>query len=152
MKIIIIILLFIAGSTLSSCKYEPIYSQKEMNFKISKIEIENKNKINLEIKDNLNIYKNIKSSNEIVLEIDSQKNITTISKDANGNPKKFEMKIIVSLNVLQNENLKEKIKFTENFKYNNISNKFNLKQYENNIQKNLLDQIFQKILIYLSTI
>ena len=87
-------------------EYQPIYSQKQMNFKILKIEIENKNKINLEIKNNLNKYKNIKSSNEIELKIDSQKNITTISKDANGNPKKFEMEIIVSLNVLQNENLK----------------------------------------------
>ena len=62
------------------------------------------------------------------------------------------MEIIVTLIKSQKGKANEKVIFSENFKYNNTSNKFDLKKYENNIQQNLTNKIFQEMLLYLSSI
>ena len=151
MKITIILFILI-GMLISGCKYEPIYASKEMNFQITKIEIKNKNRINLDIKNKLNIYTNLKSSKKIELKIDSEKIINISSNNASGNAEKFDMQIIVTLIKSQKGKANEEVIFTENFQYNNISNKFDLKKYEKNIQQNLTNIIFQEMLLYLSSI
>ena len=137
---------------ISACKYEPIYSSKKMNFQITEIEIKNKNQISLDIQNKLNIYTNLNSSKKIGLEINSNRIINISSKDTLGNPKKFDMEIIVTLIKSQKGKANEEVKFSESFKYNNTSNKFDLKKYEKNIQQNLTNKIFQEILLYLSSI
>ena len=153
MKIKVSIITYILISfLLSGCKYEPIYSQKKLNFQILKIEIPNENQINSNIQKRLDHYRNLDSSKKIEVELDSEKIIIVSSKDMSGNPKKFEMQITVNLIVDYNDNLTKKTKFSERFNYNNISNKFDLKKYEENIDENLIDKIYQEILVYLSTI
>ena len=61
----------------------------------------------------------------------------------------FSMEINLDLEVLENNILKSKINFKETFEYNNQSNKFDLKQYENNIQNNLLNKIADDIIRHL---
>ena len=151
MKITIILFILI-GMLISGCKYEPIYSSKETSFQITKIEIKSKNEISLNIQKKLNVYTNLNSSKKIELEIDSGKTISSSSKDTLGNTKKFEMEIIVTLIKSQKGKANEKVIFSENFKYNNTSNKFDLTKYENNIQQNLTNKIFQEMLLYLSSI
>ena len=151
MKITVILFILI-GMLISGCKYEPIYSSKETSFQITKIEIKSKNEISLNIQKKLNVYTNLNSSKKIELEIDSEKIITSSSRDTLGNIKKFDMEIIVTLIKSQKGKTNEKVIFSENFKYNNTSNKFDLKKYENNIQQNLTNKIFQEMLLYLSSI
>ena len=151
MKITVILFILI-GMLISGCKYEPIYSSKETSFQITKIEIKSKNEISLNIQKKLNVYTNLNSSKKIELEIDSEKIITSSSRDTLGNTKKFDMEIIVTLIKSQKGKTNEKVIFSENFKYNNTSNKFDLKKYENNIQQNLTNKIFQEMLLYLSSI
>ena len=147
-----IIIFILINSLLSGCKYEPIYSQKKINFQISEIQIQNENKINLNIEKRLYAYKNVNSLKKIKLDLNSEKTITISSKDSRGDPKKFEMQIMIYLTVTKNENLSEKIEFIEKFKYNNTLNKFDLRAYEQNIEENLVNKIYQEILVYLSTI
>ena len=149
---ITVILFILISLIISGCKYEPIYSSKEMNFQITKIVIKDENEINLDIQNKLNIYTNLNSSKKIELEIDSKKIINISSRDNVGNPKKFDMEIMVTLIKSQKGKANEKVIFSENFKYNNTSNKFDLKKYENNIQQNLTNKIFQEMLLYLSSI
>ena len=59
------------------------------------------------------------------------------------------MEINLNLEVLKNNISKSKINFKETFEYNNQSNKFDLKQYENNIQNNLLNKITDDIIKHL---
>ena len=151
MKITVILFILI-GMLISGCKYEPIYSSKETSFQITKIEIKSKNEISLNIQKKLNVYTNLNSSKKIELEIDSEKIITSSSRDTLGNTKKFDMEIIVTLIKSQKGKVNEKVIFLENFKYNNTSNKFDLKKYEKNIQQNLTNKIFQEMLLYLSSI
>ena len=62
------------------------------------------------------------------------------------------IEIIINLDVLENDNLKRKITFKEDFEYKNKSNKFELYQYEKNIQKNLTSKLSKDLIEYLYSI
>ena len=51
-----------------------------------------------------------------------------------------------------NNKFKNNFVILENFNYNNISNKFNLKRYEKEIKKNLAETASDKIIFKLSNI
>ena len=146
--VIIIITLFI----LNNCGYTPIYSSKEDNFYIKKISQKNKSKLNSKIINNIKRFSNQDSENVIQLEISSNKEIDTIAKDEKGNPSRFQMTVFLNINVLSKNNYEvNKTKnFTENFNYQNNSNKFSLKQYEKEIEDILINKIIEESVIYLS--
>ena len=145
--IIIVISLFI----LNNCGYAPIYSSKENNFYID-ISQKNRSKLNSKIANNLKIFSNQNSKNIIQLEINSNKKIDTIQKDKKGDPSKFQMTIVLNINILNKNNyeINKTKSFSEKFDYNNISNKFSLKQYEKDIEDNLINKIVEEFVIYLS--
>ena len=69
-KTILIFLLFFG---ISNCGYNPIYSSKNSNFNITKIELVSKNKITTMIKNNIKNYSNSDSSNKFHLKFNSKK-------------------------------------------------------------------------------
>ena len=146
--VIIIIALFI----LNNCGYTPIYSSKQENFYIKEISQKNKSKLNSKIINNIKRFSNQDSENVIQLEISSNKEIDTIAKDEKGNPSRFQMTVFLNINVLSKNNYEvNKTKnFTENFNYQNNSNKFSLKQYEKEIEDILINKIIEESIIYLS--
>ena len=148
--IIIVITLFF----LNNCGYSPIYSSKNNNFYLKEISVKNKNKLNSKIENNIKKFSNQNSEKIITLEISSDKKIDIISKDKKGDPSIFNMTIILNLKILSKNNYEvNKItSFTENFKYNNNSNKFSLKQYEKEIEDTLVNKIVEKSILYLSEI
>ena len=143
--IIIVIALFI----LNNCGYTPIYSSKEKNFYIEKISKKNSSKLNSKFANNLEVFSNKNSKNIIQIEIDSVKKIETSQKDNKGDPSRFEMTIVLNMNVISKNYNKTKT-FSSNFNYSNDSNKFSLKQYEKEIENNLISKIVEKSIIYLS--
>ena len=86
---------------------------------------------------------------KFILKIGINVNKSITSKNKQGNPEIFSMEINLNLEVLKNNISKSKINFKETFEYNNQSNKFDLKQYENNIQNNLLNKITDDIIKHL---
>tara|TARA_B100000029_G_scaffold257373_1_gene254147 strand:+ start:721 stop:1179 length:459 start_codon:yes stop_codon:yes gene_type:complete len=148
--IIIVITLFF----LNNCGYSPIYSSKNNNFYLKEISVKNKNKLNSKIENTIKKFSNQNSEKIITLEISSDKKIDIISKDKKGDPSIFNMTIILNLKILSKNNYEvNKItSFTENFKYNNNSNKFSLKQYEKEIEDTLVNKIVEKSILYLSEI
>ena len=60
--------------------------------------------------------------------------------------------IVIQLRVLENEELIEKKSFLKNFSYKNNADKFNLKQYEKNIEDNLINDIVEEIVTYLQSL
>ena len=148
-KITIIISFFL----LLSCGYEPIFSSSKANFSITEIKLFGKKNVGSKIKKNLNIYKNVKNKSIFYsLKINSDQKQNIISRDAKGDPKIFEMQISVDLTLLENNKTKNKKNFKESFTYNNSTNKFDLKQYEKNIEDNLIKKITSKITLYLYSI
>ena len=62
------------------------------------------------------------------------------------------MQVSIDLTILENNKIKNKKNFKESYVYNNSSNKFDLNQYEKNIENNLIEKIVTKIIIYLYSI
>ena len=146
--IFVVIALFI----LNNCGYAPIYSSKNNNFYIEEISQGNKNKLNSKIINIIKKNSNQNSKNTLVLMISSNKKIDIITKDKKGDPSKFQMTILLNINILKkNKYEMNKTKsFSTDFNYNNNANKFTLKQYEKEIENILINKVVEKSIIYLS--
>ena len=145
-KSILLILLFFI---LAYCGFEPIYSSKKSNFNIGEIKINEKNKFNSIIKNNLKKISNNESQNKFDLIINSEKKRIVSSKDAKGNPQLLTMIISVEVQIIKDNVIKNTKNFSQDFSYSNNSNKFSLAQYEKDIEKNLINKIIENINTYL---
>ena len=142
---------------LSSCGYEAIYSLKNRvnyTFKISKLELSGDRQVNLKMKQILNNYRNpsitIEDSKNFELKISSESEKITTTKDAAGNATKFKNEITVNVQVTMGETFKSNFSITENFVYDNNSNTFELRAYENQIKNNLTEAAVDKIVFKLA--
>jgi len=146
-----LIFVVIALFMLNNCGYSPIYSSKNNNFYID-VSQKDRSKLNSKIENNIKKFSNQNTENIIQLEISSNKKINTISKDKKGDPSRFSMTISLTINILNKNNyeINKTKSFTEKFDYNNNSNKFSLKQYEKDIEDNLINKIIERSIIYLS--
>ena len=146
---------FILLIFLSSCGYEAIYSVKNIknyNFSISKLSFIGDREINLKIKQKLNNYtQEIKDIN-FILKITSTSEKIILAKDDAGDSTNFKIKTIVNIDVFNKEKLKSNFIITESFNYDNNSNKFELKNYEKEIKRNLADIITEKLIFKLANI
>jgi len=139
---------------LLSCGYESIYSNKQINsnynLSINTINYTGNNKVSHilknKIKKNLN---NEKKSTGLNLNLNSRLEKVVTSKDKKGNPIRYSIEIIINLEVFESGISKSKTNFEERFEYNNKSNKFGLKQYEENIKDNLIARLSGEIIRYL---
>lgn len=146
-----LIYIVIALFVLNNCGYTPIYSSKNNNFYID-ISQKNRSKLNSKIENNIKKFSNQNNENIIQIEISSNKKINIISKDKKGDPSRFSMIISLTINILNKNNyeISKTKNFTEKFDYNNNSNKFSLKQYEKDIENNLINKIIERSILYLS--
>ena len=146
-SIFVVIALFM----LNNCGYTPIYSSKNNNFYVD-VSQKNKTKLNSKIENNIKKFSNENNENIIQIEISSNKKINIISKDKKGDPSRFSMIISLTINILNKNNyeINKTKSFTEKFDYNNNSNKFSLKQYEKDIENNLINKIIERSVLYLS--
>ena len=137
---------------LNNCSgYQPIFSNKQFNFYISEITNINNDNISNQLIRSLSPYNIDNGKQKIALELKSEINENVVSRDVKGDPLVYEIKIEVEMNIISNVKDK-KLRFRENFSFNNQSNKFELSQYKNNLIENLTERIFEKILLSLQTI
>ena len=149
-KIIFLLLLL-----LSSCGYEAIYSKKNSSnyiFSISDLSFVGDKTINLAIKEKLSIFTQNKKDKDLVIKISSTSKKIILSKNTAGDATSFKNAISINVDVLMNDKFKNNFVILENFNYNNISNKFNLKRYEEEIKKNLAETASDKLIFKLSNI
>jgi len=138
----------------SSCGYEATYSLKNRAiyaFSISELILTGDRQINLKIKQILTPYNNpkIKKEKNFALNIfsSSEKIITT--KDAAGDAVKFKNEITVEVQVFLDGKNTSNIVIKESFIYDNNSDTFELKTYENQIKNNLAETAIDKVLFKL---
>jgi hypothetical protein len=140
---------------LSSCGYEAIYSVKNIknyDFSISELSLIGDREINLKIKQKLNNYtQEIKDIN-FTLKITSTSEKIILAKNDGGDSTSFKIKTIVNIDVFNKEKLKSNFIIVEGFDYDNNSNKFELKNYEKEIKRNLADIITEKLIFKLANI
>ena len=149
-KIILLLLLL-----LSSCGYEAIYSKKNLvnyDFTVSDLSFAGDKTVNLKIKEKLNNYAQNKKEKDFILRISSASEKIILSKNTAGDATSFKNSISINVEVLMNNKFKSNFIILESFNYNNISNKFNLKKYEEEIKNNLAETASDKLIFKLSNI
>jgi len=150
-KQIILLLLLL----LSSCGYEAIYSKKNSvnyDFTVSDLSFVGDRVVNLKIKEKLKNYAQDKKEKDFILKISSTSEKVIISKNTAGDATSFKNSVSISVEVLMNNKFKSNFIILESFNYNNISNKFDLKQLEKDIKNNLAEVASDKLIFKLSNI
>ena len=151
MKYKIIYLLVIL--LLSGCGFTPIYSNKNSDFKVVDVKMNLNNNLTNYIENRLFSFSNTNASKSFSIEINLEEEIIVILKDSKGDPLKN--KLITKIELIVNDNQNNLIStknFNEDFDYSVQDNKFNMKQYEQNIRQNLIEDISGQILSYLSNL
>ena len=145
-KITLLLVIFLIWG----CGYQPIYL-KNINSeqKIKTITLNGDQKINKIIINSLGIKEDRNLPTEYSLILKSLKKIDIISKDKSGNPLAYKTSIIVNFSLTEKERIIKQKEFVSIFTYNADDNKFNLSQYQKNIELNLINEISEKIFIYL---
>ena len=142
-----VIFIFLVG-----CGYEPIYSSKNINFSINEIQKEN-TQLNNEFTRALKTFSNKNALNQLKIKIDSKKNVKIKSKNSKGNPNVYELSITLKIVLYENNNnmIVEKV-FNRNINFDNRDDKFELSQYEKELEKLLINKIIEDVLKFLSNL
>ena len=145
-KILILIIFFITG-----CGYQPIYvweNTKDYIFK--KITLVGNNKINKSIVKalNLKIDKTGKSKEEVI--INSSIDIFETSKNSKGQVDSYRTNIKLDFKIKNNEKIIKSKSFMRNFSYNNKKNKFELVEYQKDVESSLTRKIIEELIIDLN--
>ena len=146
-KFFLILIIF-----LSNCGYNPIYLKKiDTEVLINSYQLIGDKNINRSIISYLGIKNNDNTNAKYNLKLNSTKLVETVAKDKVGNTSVYKTTIRVELSISEGNSVIKERTFVSNFIYNNISNKFDLFQYQKNIDKNLIKNLSEKILIFLTT-
>ena len=148
-KIIYIFLLLM----ITSCGYQMIYTTENINFLINEIKLSGNSEINNKIFNHFNFYKTNENYVKIYdVEVNSSLNKETSSRDKKGNTKIFKLSLNIKLNILEDNKLIKSKTFLKNSSYKSIDNKFDLKQYENNLINNMIDAVWEDIEVTLNSL
>ena len=135
---------------LTSCGYQPLYSKKEIKLLTKELEVSGNVKINNKITSALSIEisENNFSNQKIIIE--SKKQIIETSKNNKGQPDSYKMVINLRLSKIDKNGSFSEKNFTEEFSYKNKDNKFNLSEYEIEVENNLINKIIEKLILYIN--
>ena len=147
-KIFILFLLII-----TSCGYQPIYktNQNIDTLKIKEIKLTGDKTLGEKISKGLSlkIIKNDVALNK--LEIDSQMNLNETSKNSKGQVTSYRTTISTIISIIDgDDNLVRKKNISKQFSYNVLANKFKFKEYQEEIENNLINQIIRDVNIFLN--
>ena len=139
---------------LLSCGYSPIYqSNNEINLKLDLINYSGDKEIGRAIIKGLEKFKKGKNLNLFDASFDVTKKEIIVTKDKKGNPSSFRTTIEMNLDLTYQKNNKVFTKkFIEETTYNSMENKFELNQYELELEKQIISELTEKILNYLTNV
>ena len=141
------LLLFFLLVLLYGCGFTPIYKLQSTNFYLSQITSDNENNQYHIFKNIMRPYMNDDKEISYEIKINLEKTKKTISKDSNGNPLIYMMRINAQTSIQSNYAIISSKNYEKKFKYNYKSNIFDLNLYENEIEKNLIKLISDEIIM-----
>ena len=148
-KIFLLIIFFFQAS----CGYKIASNIENYKFFISDYKLNGERKINNLLENNFKRFQQKQSLSKTYKLVTNSKIIkTTTSKDAAGNDLTYRIEIFIDIDVVKIDNSKNQISFSEKTDYNAAQSKFELKQYEEILIRDLVNQVIFKINNYLSTI
>ena len=137
-----ILLLFI-----TNCGFTPIYSNKNINISLEKLNFTGDRTINNYLRSNLNRYKDKNSTKKIFLDVETDYKKNHLSKDSSGAINKYELIVKVTFTINPGN---KKIEFVQKKIMENMNNKFDEKDYETSAKQTLAniiaDELIQKLI------
>ena len=136
---------------LTSCGYQPLYVKKNSDpITFSEIELVGNKDINNRILSAASIKTDEKNFLYKKLTIKNNRRIIETSKDSKGQPSSYRMILNLEMAITdKNDNLVQK-SFLKQFDYKNMTNKFELSEYESDIENDLIDRIIEQVIIYIN--
>ena len=135
---------------LTNCGYQAVLNNQNYQFSINVNKINGDQEINSLI---INRLKQLEKNEKIYnLSLTSNKEKLIISKDSKGDPSIFEIKINVNYVVKKDEEILISNKINKKTTYNNITDKFELENYEKTIINNLVSEISDNIMLSISKV
>ena len=132
--------------SLNNCGYKSVYSSKNFSLSINQLNYQN-NRLNNKFARILRSISNENSKNGINLTFEAKQNIKVLSKDKTGEPSIFEIKIEIQITI---DNKVKNLIGRETF--NNDENKFELNQYQRQLEAQIMERLTLQILEYLSNL
>ena len=144
--------LFLIFFLFISCGYSPLYKDlSNFNFSITLNEVNGNRTINNLIKSKLNTYNSKDAEKKYDIDINTKYMKDIIAKDTTGAATEYKLTVSTSFKVSSNDYGREFL-FQESFNMNSISDKLEEKDYEENIQSNLVNTITRKLILQLSLV
>ena len=139
---------------LFGCGYTPIYEvNQKINFGLDEITYSGDKKIGRQIEKSLEKFRNNETKNIFNVDFESLKRKEVVTKDKKGDPSSYKLTIEVRLDLTsKTQNKSFERKFIKDSTFDSMDNKFELNQYINNIEKNMILEILQDINMFFSVI
>ena len=152
MKIKKIFLLIIFFFQLS-CGYKIANNIENYKFFITEYQLNGEREINILLEDNFKRFQqNENLQKAYKLKTNSEIIKTTTSKNTAGDDLTYRIEIFIDVEVTKIDNSKNQISFNGKTDYATAQSKFELKQYEEILTRDLVNQIILEINNYLSTV
>ena len=139
--ITLILLLFTAN-----CGFTPIYSNKDNNISIEKLNFTGDRTVNNYLKSNLYRYKNKDSSKKIFLDVETVYEKNLLSKDSSGAINKYELIAKVTFTINPGD---QKIEFIQKKIMENMNNKADEKDFETSAKQSFANIMVDNLILKL---
>ena len=147
-----IFLIFVLLNLLNHCDYKPVYSnQNKINYKIIITSFNGDKDINNSITENLRRNSNGNSDKIININFETKYTKDILAKNTAGNITDYQINVNAIFTIQKEDDLKT-LKLNEKFNFQKMSDKYEEKNYELNVKRNLANSISQKLLLRLAMI
>ena len=146
-KFFFIILLF---NLLNNCDYKPVYSnQNKVDYKIVITSFTGDRDINNLISETLKRNSKENSNKIINISLDTKYSKNTLARNNAGTITDYQANVISKFTI-EKENNSENFIIVEKFNFQKMTDKYEEKNYERTIKKNLANSISQKLMLRIS--
>tara|TARA_B100001029_G_scaffold179766_1_gene190876 strand:- start:3558 stop:4034 length:477 start_codon:yes stop_codon:yes gene_type:complete len=132
---------------LNSCGFESIYSVKNTNFRFGEVKTNNQRISSILEKKLTNYISNDNNKTSYNIEIKLFQNKVIKSRNKKGEPLVYSIVIKGEILIFKNIDLAYTLGVNKFFDYQNTDNKFDLSEYEESIQNNLVSNIQNDLII-----
>ena len=135
---------------LNHCEYKPVYSnQNKVNYKIIVTSFSGDKEINNLITSTIKRNNNESSNKTLNISFDTKYTKNILAKNTAGTITDYQANVITKFNI-KREDGSENFSINEKFNFKKMTDKYEEKNYERTIKKNLADSISQKLMLRLT--
>ena len=135
---------------LTSCGYQPLYKQVTSGYEFFDLKIDGDQNLSMKILDNLNIVENKLDNTLSSLTINSSLLTEETSKDSKGLVQSYRSNLNIEVLIVKNQKIIQNQSFNESFSYNNKNTRFELLDYQKQVEEILIRKINNKIRLFLN--